>query len=437
MIKKNSKLGVIALSMSFILGVSGTLTSRAVAASVPTIAILDTAIDTSLPAFQGKIIQEVCILDWNTCPNGKSFMEGPGAASMPANLINLNGFDHGTFMASTFLATNPNANILFVKIIGNTSTGLRQTAGETSVYNALNWVKANAAKYNVQAVSMSQGHHNLGAAGTDYCPKTPNTVQAIKDLMALQIPVFFPSGNGRDYTRIDWPACLDDSISVGYVDQQNEISSGSNNDVAKLDFFAPGFFSIPGPGNVMKNVAGSSSAIQVAAAQWLKLKSAKPNLTYSQILESFRATAKSTIGRQGTFIKLINFDGALAYTPGVATTTAADAAAAKAAADAAAKAIADAKAAADAAAAKAAADAAAKAIADAKAAADAAAKAIADAKAAADAAAAKAAADAKAALQAQANAAIATAQAEYDAAVKAAADRLASIRAMWLAKLGS
>ena len=42
--------------------------------STPAVAILDTAIDTSLPAFQGKIIQEVCILEWTTCPNGKSFM---------------------------------------------------------------------------------------------------------------------------------------------------------------------------------------------------------------------------------------------------------------------------------------------------------------------------------------------------------------------------
>lgn len=387
--------------MVLVAGLTGTLASGATAAPLlPTIAILDTAIDTTLPAFQGKILQEVCILEWTTCPNGTSFMEGPGAASMPANQIKLNGFDHGTFMASIFLATNPNANIVFIKIIGNTASGLRQNAGEAAVYNALNWVKANASKYNIQAVSMSQGHHNLGAAGTDYCPKTPTTVQAVKDLTTLQIPVFFPSGNGRDYTRIDWPACIDDSISVGYVDQQNEISINSNYDVAKLDFFAPGFFSIAGPGNIMKNVAGSSAAIQVAAAQWLRLKIAKPFYSYNQLLDAFRSTATSTIGRQGTFTKLINFEGALVYSPSVVTTTATDPAV-KAAADAAA------------------------------------AKAIADAKATADAAAAKAAADAKAALQAQANAAIAAAQAEYDAAVKAAADRLASIRAMWLAKLGS
>jgi hypothetical protein len=340
--------------------------------STPAIAILDTAIDTSLPAFQGKIIQEVCILEWTTCPNGQSFMEGKGAASMPANLITQNDFDHGTFMASVFLATNPNVNIVFVKIIGNTTTGLRQNAGEASVYNALNWVKANALKYNIQAVTMSQGRHDF-VSTTDYCPKTPTTQQSIKDLIAMGIPTFFPSGNGRDYTRIDWPACLEESISVGYVDQQNEISVNSNNDTAKLDFFAPGFFTIAGPGNVVKNISGSSAAVQVAGAQWIKLKSAKPTYTYDQLLTALQSTASSTIGRQGTFNKLININGAMAYNVIPLGPSPAEIAAAKAAA--------------------------------------------------------------KAALQAQVDAGIAAAQAEYDASVKAAADKLAATKATWLAKL--
>jgi hypothetical protein len=347
--------------------------------SKPSVAILDTAIDTSLPAFQGKIIQEVCILEWTTCPNGASFMEGPGAASMPAGLISKNGFDHGTYMTSVFVATNPNVNIVFIKIIGNTSTGMRQNAGEAAVYNALNWVKSNASKYNIQAVTMSQGMHNLGAPGTDYCPKTPVTQQSIKDLIAIGIPTFFPSGNGRDYQRIDWPACLEESISVGYVDQQNEISSNSNNDSAILDFFAPGFFTITGPGNVSKNIAGSSSAIQVAGAQWMKLKAAKPTFTYDQLLTAFRSTASSTIGRQGTFRKLINIDAALSYsaapvTPVVPTGPTPEQIAADKAA-------------------------------------------------------------AKLALQADVNAQIAKAQAEYDLAIKAAADKLAASKAAQLARL--
>jgi len=349
--------------------------------SIPAVAILDTAIDTSLPAFQGKIIQEVCILEWTTCPNGQSFMEGKGSASMPADLIAKNGFDHGTLMTSVFVNTNPNVNIVFIKIIGNTSTGLRQLAGEAAVYNALNWVKANASKYNIQAVTMSQGMHNLGAAGTDYCPKTPTTQQSVKDLIGMGIPTFFPSGNGRDYLRIDWPACLNESISVGYVDQQNEISVNSNNDTEKLDFFAPGFFTIPGVGNVVKNISGSSASIQVAGAQWIQLKSANPTYTYDQLLNAFKSSTSSTIGRQGTFNKLININGALAYKPAPVGPTPAELAAQKAASDAAAKLA------------------------------------------------------AQTALKAEVDKAIAVAQAEYDAIVKAAADKLSAYKAAQLARL--
>jgi hypothetical protein len=352
--------------------------------ATPTVAILDTAIDTSLPAFQGKIIQEVCILQKGACPNGSFFQEGPGAASMPANLITLNGFDHGTQMTSTFLMQNSNANVVFIRIIPSTATGARiATAVDPTVSAALQWVNQNAAKYNIQAVTMSQGHHVLGAAGTDYCPKyQSNTYNVINALDASGIPVFFPSGNGRDYQRLDWPGCLTNSVSVGHTDSIGEISVASNYDPT-LDFFARGQWSVAGPGNIVKNIIGSSSATQVAAAIYLEIKS-KLGYTHKEVLNLMSSTAIQTKGRQGTFNNLISLDKALSTTvltptPVITPTgpTAEEIAAQKAAQEAA----------------------------------------------------------AKAALQAEANAAIAAAQAEYDATVKAAADKLASTKAVWMAKL--
>ena len=354
---------------------------KAIAAEpAPTIAILDTAIDTSLPEFKDKIVQEVCIIDWTTCPNGLSYMEGPGAASMPANLITLNGFDHGTQMASIFIKNNPDAKIVFIKIIGNTSTGGRQVALESTVFNALNWVKKNSSKYNIKAVSMSQGHHNLGAAGTDYCPNTPITKQSVIDLASVNIPVFFPSGNGRDYNRIDWPACIDESVSVGYVDQQGEMSASSNNDASKLDFFDYGFWQATAPGGVVKNVAGSSAAVAVSAAKYIKLQQAKPNLNMNQLIDVLKQTSVDTIGRQGKFKKLISISAALAYQYVAILTP----------------------------------------------------QQIADAKAKADAAAAAA---SKAALQVEINKLIADAEIQYQLEVKAAADKLAAYKSAQLARL--
>ena len=138
----------------------------------PTLAILDTAIDTSLPIFKDKIAYEVCVLEWPACPNGQKFMEGTGSAVLPSNIISINGFDHGTQMASVAVRTNPNMKIIFIRIIGNSPAGTRLSTGEGGVSLALKWVQENQSKFNIQAVAMSQGTHVL-LNSTDYCPKEP------------------------------------------------------------------------------------------------------------------------------------------------------------------------------------------------------------------------------------------------------------------------
>ena len=366
--------------------------SQASGSNAPVLAILDTAIDTSLPNLQGKIVGEVCILEYALCPNGTNFQEGSGAASMPADLIVKNGFDHGTYMASTAVQYNPNLKILFIKIIANTPTGLRKPTGESTISAALFWLRENAAKYNVKAVSISQGSSGmLGKSGTDYCPTFPRTITAVQALNSMSIPVFSAVGNARDYSRIDWPSCISDVVSIGAVDQIGEITSYSNNDSERLDLFATGNMPAVGPGNITKNIAGTSPATQVAAATYLSL-SASTGKSGNDLINIMKANATNTVGRQGSFKKKIT--SATAAAP--ANNTAADAAA-KAAADAAAKAAADA-------AAKAAADAAAKAA-------------------------------ARVALQLEVNAAIAAAETQYQNELKTAQDKLAATKAMWLSKL--
>jgi hypothetical protein len=351
--------------------------SQASGTNAPVLAILDTAIDTSLPNLQGKIVGEVCILEYDLCPNGTNFQEGSGSASMPSDLIIKNGFDHGTLMASTAVQYNPNLKILFIKIIANTPEGLRKPTGESTISAALFWLRENAAKYNVKAVSISQGSNGmLGKAGTDYCPTFPRTVTAVQSLNAMSIPVFSASGNARDYSRIDWPSCIPDVVSIAAVDQIGEIASYSNNDSALLDFFALGNMSAVGPGNITKNIAGTSSATQVAAATYLSLF-VSTGKSGNDLINIMKANATNTVGRQGSFNKKITSVTSAAP----ANNTAAADAAAKAAADAAAKAA------------------------------------------------------AKAALQSEVNAAISAAETQYQNELKIAQDKLAATKAMWLAKL--
>lgn len=375
----NNKLITAVLTLSLL---SPVAISQASGADAPVLAILDTAIDTSVPILKDKVVGEVCILEYALCPNGTNFQEGPGSASMLPEQITKNGFDHGTFMATTAVQSNSNIKILFVKIIANTSTGLRKPTGESTISAALFWVKENASKYNIKAVSMSQGSNGmLGKAGTQYCPTFPRTVAAVQSLGSMNIPVFSAVGNARDYSRVDWPSCIPEVVAVGAVDQIGEIASYSNNDPALLDFFALGNMPAVGPGNVSKNIAGTSSATQVAAAAYLRLFNTTGK-SGSELINIMSSNAIKTAGRQGTFNKLISMSSAPA--PVVNNTVVADAAA-KLAAE----------------------------------------------KAAADAA--KAAA--KAALQLEVNAAILAAEAQYQNELKIAQDKLAATKAMWLAKL--
>lgn len=272
----------------------------------PSLAILDTALDTSLPIFQGKIAQEVCILDWKSCPNGTNFQEGPGASVIPLSIMSKPDFNHGTQMATAAVKTNPNMKIVFVRIIGNTPTGSRQVSGVQTVINALDWVNKNKEKYNIQAVAMSQGHHNL-LPGTNYCPNNNALPSYVSSLKSAGVPFFTAVGNGRDYLRIDWPSCIQDTIAVGATDQIGEIAVYSNNDSNLLDFFENGSMRVFVPGGTEINAAGTSVSAQVAAAKWVSAKQKDSSYTFDSLLKMFNDTALTTKGRQGTFKKLINW----------------------------------------------------------------------------------------------------------------------------------
>jgi hypothetical protein len=295
------------------LSISATIQAAPMAQAdqAPAIAILDSALDTSLPIFKDRIAYEVCILEWNSCPNGKSFMEGVGSTTLPLSILNNGqGFDHGTQMASIVASIDPNVKIVFIRIIGNTPYGARQISNEVTVTNALSWVLANKDKYNIKSVAMSQGHHNLNATA-DYCPSTPNTKNLVTSLTNSGVATFFPAGNARDYSKIDWPACIDESISIGATDQYDGVALYSNYDPVKLDLYALGNMKVTLPGGKIINGAGSSISVQVAATQWALLKTAKPTLSQDQLISLLSQTSIPVRGSKGQIGKLINLSGAL------------------------------------------------------------------------------------------------------------------------------
>jgi len=289
---------------------------KSTALSAPTVAILDTAIDMSQLKFKNSVVQEVClieIIEGSTarCPNGLTSMEGPGAATLTKDKLSLGGFDHGTLMADQALQTNSNVKIVFIRIIGQRESGAREYTNEATVYNALQWVINNQSKFNIQSVAMAQGSHALGAAGTDYCPKTPTTVEKVKALNALNVGVFFPAGNNSDYLRVDWPSCIPETISMGATMPAESIAFYSNYDDKLIDFYAQGTTVLYGLDGKKTNFAGSSASVLVGATSWATIKSAKSELTYSQIYNLISRTSKLTFSSKIKSAKLINLQGAL------------------------------------------------------------------------------------------------------------------------------
>jgi hypothetical protein len=312
----NKKLISAISAVALTLSITVITTEAKASTQAPTVAVLDTAINSSLPIFKNKIVYEVCILEWASCPNGQKFMEGPGSANLPLSILNNGqGFDHGTQMSSVVVNTNPNVGVVFVRIIGNTPTGSRQTTGDAGIALALKWVLDNKSKFNIQSVAMSQANHGIVTTQTEYCPVTAPVRGMISSMVAANLPVFFPAGNSRDYSRLSWPACINESISVGMADQYDEIDNMSNYDKNRLDFYATGNMQVSSPDGSIRNGAGSSISAQVASATWAGLKFKNPNLTYQQTLDILNNTSKLIKGARGQSGKLIDRSISISYNP--------------------------------------------------------------------------------------------------------------------------
>lgn len=173
----------------------------------PTIAVVDVGANTSLFS---NIVAEVCIVEMLTCPNGKLFMEGTGAANtgVPKN----RALDHGTNMLSIINNVNPNVNLIPIRIVATTPAGNPGLYTNGSVKLALDWVAANRVKYNIVAVSVSQGRIFAG------CGVPTGTAEVVAALKANNVPVIAASGNNTDWNNMMSIACLPEVISVGATD---------------------------------------------------------------------------------------------------------------------------------------------------------------------------------------------------------------------------
>ena len=265
------------------------------------IVIIDTAIDSSIPQLKAKIVQEVCILDRMTCPNGQKFQEGLGSATLLPSQVYSNGFGHGTSMALIANKVNPDANIVFIRIVGMKPNGTMDNSSVFDIEKALSWVILNKEKYNIVSVSASMGSHTL-KTGLNYCPTNAThagLVGNIDKLLALNVATIFAAGNNRDYKRIDFPACITQAVAVGGATEGNSMSPFSNA-APEVDFYFIEVFDINN-----KTFRGTSASAVAFSAYWTKNYKG----TYASTYDYMKSISISAKGRTTTTDRLVSLFG--------------------------------------------------------------------------------------------------------------------------------
>lgn len=235
-----------------------------------TLVIVDTGFDTTIPTIKDAVVFEVCILDWPMCPNGKSFQEGAGAASISVNSVGTGSIAHGTQMASIAMEANPTQKLVLLRLIAYNNQGQRLPVYDSAVVQAFKWIQKKQTEFDIGAVAMAQGHHSL-LSGKNYCPKNTELEKIFLDLKLKNLPIFLPTGNAGDKSRIDWPACIPTALAIGAIDSKGEIASYSNYDRILVDFYTPGTASATLPGGTRTTVTGTSVSTLIAASNWMKV----------------------------------------------------------------------------------------------------------------------------------------------------------------------
>lgn len=283
----------IAILLAVIVGVS-VVPSQATASPTPTVVIIDTAFDTTVPELQGKVVQEVCVIEGTSCPNGTGFQEGLGSASLPSSTALSGGFEHGTYMATVATTVNPNANLILIRISGINKKGRMLSASPNAVTMALNWVKNNASKYNIVVTSTSLSNTSFNR-GANYCKINAELQNIIVSLQSINVATAFSAGNTRDRLRVSYPACIPQAIAIGATNYSETHNSVVINPISlasaggpDLDFYALGSWQI----RLTRMNGQTSPATAAFAANWAKQAVKLGTNDYNAIYNALRANTK-------------------------------------------------------------------------------------------------------------------------------------------------
>jgi major intracellular serine protease len=261
--KKLSAILAVLMSVTFI---------PAHAASPKTMVIIDTGVDLAHKAIKNNIIYEACFSGYNSCPNGKSFMEGSGSATVTPAMYANDAWSHGTKVASAAVQTDPNVKIIEIRCASLIGANGYIGCNPVMLTNALNWVYDNKDKLNIGIVVSPLGSYSTT------CDLSATYVEPINRIIASGIGVAFPTGNDFKYVSIDNPACVPGVLAISAIDDKGRLALYANYS-SRVDFASNGNLTVAMPGNKYGSDYGTSLSVATFGASWLNILNSK-NLSY-------------------------------------------------------------------------------------------------------------------------------------------------------------
>lgn len=277
-----------------------------------TVAVLDTGVETTHPAFAGRVAQEACFSTTSTanggsqslCPNGQAEQIGGNAAR--GCTAGVRGCDHGTHVAGIVLGDGggvrgmaPGADLMAVQVFSrfNSTSSCNGSAPCVLAYTSdqirgLEHVLAQAENFDIAAANMSLG----GGQNTSVCD-TDVRKETIDALRALGIATVIASGNNGFSDAVSTPGCISTAITVGSSTKTDTLS-GFSNSADMVDLLAPGSgisSAVFGGGSGIKN--GTSMAAPHVAGAFALAMASRPAASVSQVEADLKRAGVAVTGR--------------------------------------------------------------------------------------------------------------------------------------------